>query len=524
MFSLRKSTHGNLFFILSLCICFFSGPLNAQQTVRLGLFNLNIQNSGDGVKPLQERIQGLIDIFNQSVSQNNLTWDIVAVIEGQEKLKCSDGQERWAIECLEQGIRGNHQTQSYHFGGIGFIICTETIEMKNIKEVPIGRDFSNEGLLISLVTAVDPTLAGAAATATLKDKLNGKTRSTVIMDFNWKTVNKNYRIAAAHIYSAPKNICYRQWQVQDLYNAANGPNTIFIGDFNCSGGTNSDCDCGVANIGMIAKHIADNWRISNDENNNYLVRFMKRLNIREIADYQHIEHISTLANTNVNLQNYHYITAFADNGYTDHPGAYAEMIEYPCFPITIPTPASNNFKLGRLIHFTGSDANSAWTRLSEAHTCFSLSVNSRIRVQLPYWFAESPTPSSMGIDWQILVDNGAIKKTITSAGGIRRPNVDIELPALAPGQHALDIEVRTRLLSGPPTIDMALAGSASNDAQPKQTTLSISQLPCIPNCIGRRCGDNGCGGSCGDCPEGFYCSNHRCIQSNDNGDHVHPHR
>ena len=34
---------------------------------------------------------------------------------------------------------------------------------------------------------------------------------------------------------------------------------------------------------------------------------------------------------------------------------------------------------------------------------------------------------------------------------------------------------------------------------------------CTPNCSGKSCGDDGCGGGCGVCPSGFMCSNFSCI-------------
>jgi len=34
---------------------------------------------------------------------------------------------------------------------------------------------------------------------------------------------------------------------------------------------------------------------------------------------------------------------------------------------------------------------------------------------------------------------------------------------------------------------------------------------CIPNCEDKECGDDGCGGSCGTCSSGYYCSNGNCI-------------
>jgi len=41
-------------------------------------------------------------------------------------------------------------------------------------------------------------------------------------------------------------------------------------------------------------------------------------------------------------------------------------------------------------------------------------------------------------------------------------------------------------------------------------TVTISGI-CTPNCVGKECGDDGCGGSCGICSSGKVCSNGQCI-------------
>ncbi len=33
---------------------------------------------------------------------------------------------------------------------------------------------------------------------------------------------------------------------------------------------------------------------------------------------------------------------------------------------------------------------------------------------------------------------------------------------------------------------------------------------CIPDCVGKQCGDDGCGGNCGDCPPGVECEDNQC--------------
>ena len=36
-------------------------------------------------------------------------------------------------------------------------------------------------------------------------------------------------------------------------------------------------------------------------------------------------------------------------------------------------------------------------------------------------------------------------------------------------------------------------------------------IPCVPNCPGKECGDDGCGGSCGDCAPGDVCAGGQCV-------------
>ena len=35
-------------------------------------------------------------------------------------------------------------------------------------------------------------------------------------------------------------------------------------------------------------------------------------------------------------------------------------------------------------------------------------------------------------------------------------------------------------------------------------------VECDPYCVNRECGNNHCGGSCGECPDGYQCISHHC--------------
>jgi hypothetical protein len=39
------------------------------------------------------------------------------------------------------------------------------------------------------------------------------------------------------------------------------------------------------------------------------------------------------------------------------------------------------------------------------------------------------------------------------------------------------------------------------------------QSTCTPQCGGKQCGSDGCGGTCGSCPDGASCSNGQCLGS-----------
>ncbi len=51
-----------------------------------------------------------------------------------------------------------------------------------------------------------------------------------------------------------------------------------------------------------------------------------------------------------------------------------------------------------------------------------------------------------------------------------------------------------------------------SEVSSKEITEEESDDTCIPDCNGKECGDNGCGGSCGTCSEGEVCKRYKCTE------------
>ena len=54
-------------------------------------------------------------------------------------------------------------------------------------------------------------------------------------------------------------------------------------------------------------------------------------------------------------------------------------------------------------------------------------------------------------------------------------------------------------------------GGVCGECFPEENCIDgLCSSACIPNCAGKACGDDGCGGLCGVCPIGFNCMNGSC--------------
>ena len=54
-------------------------------------------------------------------------------------------------------------------------------------------------------------------------------------------------------------------------------------------------------------------------------------------------------------------------------------------------------------------------------------------------------------------------------------------------------------------------GGSCGTCPPGKTCKDYRCIGCTPSCVGKECGDDGCGGSCGTCPPGKKCENYRCV-------------
>ena len=66
------------------------------------------------------------------------------------------------------------------------------------------------------------------------------------------------------------------------------------------------------------------------------------------------------------------------------------------------------------------------------------------------------------------------------------------------------------------TTDPAHCGACGTACAAGETCAAgVCTRRCVPNCNGIQCGDDGCGGSCGQCGGGERCRDGRCLESED---------
>lgn len=63
---------------------------------------------------------------------------------------------------------------------------------------------------------------------------------------------------------------------------------------------------------------------------------------------------------------------------------------------------------------------------------------------------------------------------------------------------------------GPPEVNGNDEGPL-DPGPPIDSCEATDSCPCVPNCLGRICGDDGCGGTCGTCDMGKVCNDGQCL-------------
>jgi hypothetical protein len=148
-----------------------------------------------------------------------------------------------------------------------------------------------------------------------------------------------------------------------------------------------------------------------------------------------------------------------------------ERLGFGASPVPVALPTSRSFLLSRNIPFTGcsnsspSTETAAWIRLNEAGLYVGLDMTHSVRVQLPYWY-QSTSPSDMRLDWRIIIDNQPVVevKPVDEKTMGWWP-LDLLVTSFPAGNHQFDLEVRSRLVGGPPS-PVPISGSMPDTITP----------------------------------------------------------
>lgn len=122
---------------------------------------------------------------------------------------------------------------------------------------------------------------------------------------------------------------------------------------------------------------------------------------------------------------------------------YCSLGDTACVSTTL---SNNSFPINHSVPFRGNDG--AWTALDESATPISLASNRFLLFETSLSFGAS-SPSQMGLDVQILIDSTPAAVTFFNRNG---GTISLSLPTniIGAGFHTVRIQVRSRLLNGPP--------------------------------------------------------------------------
>lgn len=118
------------------------------------------------------------------------------------------------------------------------------------------------------------------------------------------------------------------------------------------------------------------------------------------------------------------------------------------------------------VTFQGNDG--PWTYLSGASATIWLDKTRNASLQLPFWFMPSG-PSNMSLDIRVLVDGVERAMSRSVAPGNGRMNE--KLGSLNGGFHEINIQVRSRLLGGPPSSFYVMANQNSTGPVPLEISV-----------------------------------------------------
>ena len=119
----------------------------------------------------------------------------------------------------------------------------------------------------------------------------------------------------------------------------------------------------------------------------------------------------------------------------------------------------------------------------------------------PNTFTIGGTVSGLGAGESVVLQNkGAGNLTIANGG------FTFTTPIASGSTYAVTV------LTKPADHACTVTNGSGTVAASNVTNVTVNcVLICVPDCSGKTCGDNGCGGSCGSCPTGDTCSSGMCV-------------
>lgn len=192
-------------------------------------------------------------------------------------------------------------------------------------------------------------------------------------------------------------------------------------------------------------------------------------------------------------------TCYSDCECGSHSAFFCSAGPFICLPSLL---ANKSISLNTAVAFSGQSNSSRyeapWTRWSDAQMTVEVPSKRGIQFVADYGISVSDYYSQMGLDVRLILDDVEVARTLGQTAATRADAKAQTFTAIAhhvsPGTHIVNIDVRSRLLSGPPAPVTLVA--------PAKLTATVTRYGCESNPA--ECTASGCSTD-SDCAAGSYC-------------------